>query len=44
MLAINTTFKMLLTGTPLSNNLKDVWSLLYLILPEVFAARFPFEL
>ena len=29
-------FKLLLTGTPLSNNLHELWSLLYFCLPEIF--------
>lgn len=28
--------KLLLTGTPIQNNLKELWALLNFILPEVF--------
>jgi SNF2 family DNA or RNA helicase len=30
------TFKLLMTGTPLSNNLQELWCLLYFIMPGVF--------
>lgn len=28
--------KLLITGTPLQNNLRELWSLLNFILPEIF--------
>lgn len=31
-----TEFKLLLTGTPLSNDLHELWSLLNFILPQIF--------
>lgn len=34
--ALNTSFKLLLTGTPLQNNLHELWSLLNFILPDIF--------
>ncbi|CEP63488.1 putative ATPase LALA0_S08e03620g [Lachancea lanzarotensis] len=34
---INTSNRLLLTGTPLQNNLAELWSLLNFILPEIFA-------
>lgn len=34
---INTTNRLLLTGTPLQNNLGELWSLLNFIMPEIFA-------
>ncbi|KAI5426190.1 hypothetical protein KIW84_031861 [Lathyrus oleraceus] len=34
--------RMLLTGTPLQNDLKELWSLLNLLLPEVLITRKPF--
>ena len=30
--------KLLLTGTPLQNNLSELWSLLNFLLPEIFAS------
>lgn len=36
-------FKLLLTGTPLSNNLKELWSLLNFIMPELFDERDLFD-
>lgn len=30
-------FKLLMTGTPLSNDLHELWSLLNFILPEIFS-------
>lgn len=33
---LKTTFRLLLTGTPLNNNLKELWSLLNFIMPEIF--------
>ncbi|XP_057857656.2 ATP-dependent DNA helicase DDM1 [Cryptomeria japonica] len=35
--------KVLLTGTPLQNNLAELWSLLNFILPDVFTSRQEFE-
>ena len=37
-------FKLLLTGTPLSNNLRELWSLLNFIMPEIFMDRALFDL
>lgn len=34
--ALHTGFKVLLTGTPLQNNLHELWSLLNFILPDIF--------
>ncbi|KXS19662.1 hypothetical protein M427DRAFT_108497 [Gonapodya prolifera JEL478] len=33
---IHSQYRLLLTGTPLQNNLKELWSLLHWLLPEVF--------
>lgn len=33
---LKTTFRLLLTGTPLNNNLKELWTLLYFIMPDLF--------
>ncbi|KAL0431247.1 UNVERIFIED_CONTAM: ATP-dependent DNA helicase DDM1 [Sesamum radiatum] len=35
--------KLLLTGTPLQNNLAELWSLLNFILPDIFASHEEFE-
>jgi SNF2 family DNA or RNA helicase len=34
---------MLLTGTPLSNNLRELWSLLNFIMPDIFDDRDLFD-
>ena len=34
---LNTQCKLLLTGTPLQNNLHELWSLLNFLLPEIFS-------
>jgi SWI/SNF-related matrix-associated actin-dependent regulator of chromatin subfamily A member 5 len=34
--SLSTNFKLLLTGTPLQNNLHELWSLLNFILPDIF--------
>lgn len=36
-------FRVLLTGTPLQNNLEELWSLLNFIAPSVFQSSFNFE-
>lgn len=36
-------FKLLLTGTPLSNNLNELWSLLSFIMPELFVEQDLFD-
>jgi SWI/SNF-related matrix-associated actin-dependent regulator of chromatin subfamily A member 5 len=33
---LKTTFRLLLTGTPLNNNLKELWCLMNFIMPEIF--------
>ncbi|KAK2975847.1 hypothetical protein RJ640_022864 [Escallonia rubra] len=35
--------KLLLTGTPLQNNLAELWSLLHFILPDIFSSSEEFE-
>ncbi|CAJ1930102.1 unnamed protein product [Sphenostylis stenocarpa] len=40
---INIENKLLLTGTPLQNNLAELWSLLNFILPDIFASLEEFE-
>ena len=39
----NTANKLLLTGTPLQNNLSELWSLLNFLLPDVFSSLADFE-
>ena len=40
---LNATFKLLMTGTPLSNNLQELWCLLFFIMPEIFDDRNLFQ-
>ncbi|CAH8336529.1 unnamed protein product [Eruca vesicaria subsp. sativa] len=40
---LNMENKLLLTGTPLQNNLSELWSLLNFILPDIFASHDEFE-
>ena len=39
----NTLHRLLITGTPLQNDLKELWSLLNFLLPEIFASSQDFE-
>lgn len=41
--SLSTNFKLLLTGTPLQNNLHELWSLLNFILPGVFDSSEVFD-
>ena len=41
--ALNTQYRLLLTGTPLQNNLHELWALLNFLLPEVFASAEQFD-
>lgn len=38
-----TSFRLLITGTPLQNNLHELWALLNFLLPEVFASAEAFD-
>eukprot|EP00924_Labyrinthula_sp_SR-Ha-C_P000515 augustus_masked-scaffold_27-processed-gene-1.2-mRNA-1 protein AED:0.03 eAED:0.03 QI:0/-1/0/1/-1/1/1/0/1102 len=40
---LNTQFRLLITGTPLQNNLRELWALLNFLLPEVFESAEEFE-
>jgi len=40
---LNTHYKLLLTGTPLQNNMHELWSLLNFILPDLFASSELFD-
>ena len=40
---LSTEFRLLITGTPLQNNLRELWSLLNFLLPEVFGDAEQFE-
>ncbi|XP_039023132.1 ISWI chromatin-remodeling complex ATPase CHR11 isoform X2 [Hibiscus syriacus] len=39
----NTNYRLLITGTPLQNNLHELWSLLNFLLPEVFSSAETFD-
>lgn len=43
MRGLNTELKLLITGTPLQNNLKELWALLNFIMPELFDDSSVFE-
>mmetsp|Transcript_40665 Transcript_40665/g.129745 ORF Transcript_40665/g.129745 Transcript_40665/m.129745 type:complete len:932 (+) Transcript_40665:74-2869(+) len=40
---LNTNFRLLITGTPLQNNLHELWALLNFLLPEVFHSAGQFD-
>lgn len=40
---MNTDFRLLITGTPLQNNLNELWALLNFILPEIFGDADQFD-
>lgn len=40
---LHTECKLLLTGTPLQNNLHELWSLLNFLLPEIFSRSDMFD-
>jgi SWI/SNF-related matrix-associated actin-dependent regulator of chromatin subfamily A member 5 len=40
---LNSEYRLLLTGTPLQNNLHELWSLLNFLLPEIFASAEDFD-
>lgn len=40
---LNTQYRLLLTGTPLQNNLHELWALLNFLLPDVFASSEQFD-
>ena len=39
----NTTYRLLLTGTPLQNNLHELWALLNFLLPDIFSSSEQFD-
>lgn len=41
--ALSNECKLLLTGTPLQNNLHELWSLMNFLIPEVFKSAEPFD-
>ena len=40
---LRTNYRLLITGTPLQNNLHELWALLNFLLPEVFASAEAFD-
>ena len=40
---MRTNYRLLITGTPLQNNLHELWALLNFLLPEIFASAEKFE-
>lgn len=40
---LRTNYRLLITGTPLQNNLHELWALLNFLLPEVFSSAEKFE-
>merc|ERR1719223_2105033 len=40
---LKTDFRLLITGTPLQNNLHELWALLNFLLPEIFGSAGQFE-
>lgn len=40
---LSTEYRLLITGTPLQNNLRELWALLNFLLPEVFGSAEQFE-
>ncbi len=40
---LRTSYRLLITGTPLQNNLHELWALLNFLLPEVFSSSDKFE-
>lgn len=41
--AFNTSYRLLLTGTPLQNNLHELWALLNFLLPDIFSSSEQFD-
>ena len=40
---LNSAYRLLITGTPLQNNLHELWALLNFLLPDVFASSDDFD-
>jgi SWI/SNF-related matrix-associated actin-dependent regulator of chromatin subfamily A member 5 len=40
---LRTHYRLLLTGTPLQNNLHELWSLLNFLLPDIFSSSSDFD-
>lgn len=41
--SLSTEYRLLITGTPLQNNLKELWALLNFLFPEIFSSSEEFE-
>ncbi|HLD77858.1 MAG TPA: SNF2-related protein, partial [archaeon] len=44
LLSLNAAHRLLLTGTPLQNNLIELWSLMHFLMPQIFASHTQFKL
>lgn len=42
-LTVKSRMKVLVTGTPVSNRMRDLWTLLYVLYPDLFISHRPFE-
>ena len=43
LLTFRTDRRLLLTGTPLQNNMMELWSLMHFLMPDVFQSQIEFK-